>query len=61
MKTAIFDEGPQAPPPASFNMAAHVLRHANDLPDKAALELLSPGQPAHIWSYREIESAVRGL
>lgn len=61
MKIAIFDEGPQAPPPANFNMAAHVLRHAADLPDKPALELLNPGKPAQIWTYRDIANAVRGL
>ncbi|MGH1329504.1 MAG: class I adenylate-forming enzyme family protein [Paracoccaceae bacterium] len=61
MKTAIHDEGAQTPPPARFNMAAHVLRHADDLPEKPALELLSPGQPAHIWSFRDVARAVRGL
>ncbi len=40
-------------------MAAHVLRYANDLGDKPALEILGDGQD-QIWTYRQLEAAVRG-
>lgn len=57
---AISDPTPPAPPPAAFNMAAHVLAHAPRLGDKIALAVLSPGG-AQRWSYARLESAVRGL
>ncbi|WP_420858891.1 class I adenylate-forming enzyme family protein [Marivivens marinus] len=47
------------PPPDSFNMAAHVLRHAADRPDKIALAVLGPAR-AERWSYARLEAAVRG-
>jgi acyl-coenzyme A synthetase/AMP-(fatty) acid ligase len=56
---AVFDEGPPPPCPAPFNLAAHVLRHADDLPDKTALSILD-GPAARNWSYRALADAVRG-
>lgn len=49
-------------PPASFNMAAYVLRHAQKTPDKIALAVLGGalGKPDAIWTYRELEAAVLG-
>lgn len=46
-------------PPAVFNMAAHVLAHAERLSDKAALQILSP-TGAERWSYGRLAAAVRG-
>ncbi len=37
---SLFDQGPYAPCPAPFNMAAHVLRRAASTPDKTALRVL---------------------
>ena len=56
---AIFDNGAPAPCPSPFNMAAHVLAHADDLPDKIALAVLSPSG-ADRWSYARLAAAVRG-
>ncbi|WP_372884384.1 class I adenylate-forming enzyme family protein [Shimia sp.] len=56
---SIFDKGAFAPPPAPFNMAAHVLRHAENLADKTALAVMSQDK-AETWSYRRLEAAVRG-
>ncbi len=56
---AIFDEGAPAPCPAPFNLAAHVLAHADDLPDKIALAVLSPTRSDR-WSYAKLKSAVLG-
>jgi acyl-coenzyme A synthetase/AMP-(fatty) acid ligase len=56
---SVFDHGPYAPCPSPFNMAAHVLKHAERLPDKIALSIL--GQTgAERWSYARLEAAVRG-
>ncbi|MCM2561178.1 acyl--CoA ligase [Lutimaribacter sp. EGI FJ00015] len=57
--TAIFDSGASAPCPSLFNMAAYVLAHADDLPDKIALSVLSVGG-ADRWSYARLAAAVRG-
>lgn len=57
---SVFDHGTFAPCPAPFNMAAHVLRHAADLPAKCALSVLGPDRSAD-WSYRDLEAAVRGI
>ncbi|XSG83028.1 MAG: class I adenylate-forming enzyme family protein [Methyloligella sp. ZOD6] len=56
---AIFDRG--APPacPAPFNLAAYVLRHAQDLGEKTALAVISP-DGADLWSYAALEAAVLG-
>jgi acyl-coenzyme A synthetase/AMP-(fatty) acid ligase len=40
-------------------MAAHVLTHASDLPDKVVLSVLSP-QGADHWTYARLAAAVRG-
>ena len=56
---SLFDQGTHAPAPTSFNMAAHVLAHAERLADKAALCVIGP-DGADTWSYRDIEAAVRG-
>ena len=46
-------------PPASFNMAAHVLAHASRQPEKSAMQILRP-TGAERWSYGRLEAAVRG-
>ena len=56
---SIFDQGPHAPCPEPFNLAAHVLRHAQDLREKTALSLVS-STGAENWSYAKLEAAVRG-
>ncbi len=57
---ALFDQGPFAPCPAPFNLAAYVLSHAQDLGDKIALAVVSP-KGAQRWSYAKLEQAVRGV
>lgn len=60
---ALFDHGAYAPYPASFNMAAHVLAHADRLDGKIALEILGAGMdtcPSEQWSYRALKAAVLG-
>ncbi|WP_323782534.1 class I adenylate-forming enzyme family protein [Thalassovita sp.] len=56
---AIFDKGAPAPCPEPFNLAAHVLAHAEDLPDKIALAVLSP-TGSDRWSYAKLQAAVLG-
>lgn len=56
---SVFDQGPPAPCPAPFNLAAHVLRHAPARADKVALSVLRPGA-SDDWSYGRLEAAVRG-
>ena len=56
---AIFDQGAFAPCPAPFNMAAHVLARAGDLPDKVALAVVDPAR-AERWRYDRLAAAVRG-
>ncbi len=48
-----------APCPAAFNLAAHVLRRAEALPDKIALAVLGPTR-AERWSYGRLAQAVLG-
>lgn len=55
-----FDRGAPSPCPTPFNLAAHVLRHADDLPDKIALAVLGPSR-AERWSYARLSGAVRGI
>ena len=55
---SLFDQGPFAPCPAPFNMAAHVLAHADDLPDKVALSVL--GHTVETWTYADLKAAVLG-
>ena len=56
---SLFDQGASAPAPTSFNMAAHVLAHAERLADKPALIVMGM-DGADTWSYRAMEAAVRG-
>lgn len=56
---SLFDQGPPAPCPSPFNMAAHVLAHADSQPDKTALAVLSPNSAA-CFSFAQIKSAVLG-
>ncbi|MEQ9242209.1 class I adenylate-forming enzyme family protein [Roseovarius indicus] len=48
-----------APCPAPFNLAAHVLRHADETPDKVALAVLGLSG-AERWSYARLKAAVLG-
>ena len=57
---SVFDQGPPAPCPAPFNMAAHVLGQAPMQPEKTALSVIGANE-ARDWSYGEIEAAVRGI
>ena len=57
--TAIFDKGRLDPCPDPFNLAAYVLRHADDLPDKIALAILSLSGSER-WSYARLKAAVLG-
>ncbi|EEE38779.1 AMP-dependent synthetase and ligase [Rhodobacteraceae bacterium KLH11] len=54
---SIFDQGPPAPCPSPFNLAAHVLRHAQDLAEKTALSVLGP-DTATDWTYADLQSAI---
>lgn len=56
---SVFDEGPAAPCPSPFNMAAYVLAAARDVPDKDALLVLHP-DGVERWRYTALEHAVRG-
>ncbi|QAX29534.1 class I adenylate-forming enzyme family protein [Leisingera sp. NJS204] len=56
---SVFDQGPFAPCPSPFNLAAHVLRHARRLAEKPALSVLA-GDACEDWSYARLEAAVRG-
>ncbi len=56
---SIHDQGPPPPCPAPFNLAAHVLRHAADLPTKTALSVLGE-TGSEDWTYDALASAVRG-
>lgn len=56
---AIFDEGPPAPCPLRFNMAAYVLAAGAEEPDRVALEVLAaPGEVAERWTYGALREAV---
>ncbi len=56
---ALFDEGPFAPCPAPFNMAAHTFAAAARLPDKVALEVMrAPGEVAERWTHGALADAV---
>lgn len=57
--SAIFDQGPSAPCPRPFNLAAHVLGRAEAHPDKIALAVLSLTKSDR-WSYGRLAAAVRG-
>jgi len=57
---ALIDNGPFAPCPAPFNMAAYVLAAGALTPDKSALQILSITK-AERWSYATLTKAVRGI
>lgn len=56
---SLSETAPFAPCPTPFNMAAHVLRHAERLADKTALSVLH-ADGAENWSFAQLEAAVRG-
>ncbi|WP_204114336.1 class I adenylate-forming enzyme family protein [Shimia biformata] len=56
---SVFDQGPWPDCPSPFNMAAHVLAHADDMPDKTALSVVS-GSGCADWSYGAMKRAVLG-
>lgn len=56
---SIFDQGRLAPCPSPFNFAAYVLQHADELPEKIALAILSVSGSER-WSYSKLKSAVLG-
>ena len=56
---SVHASAPLPPPPASFNLAAHVLARAPELAEKSALQILRPSG-AERWSYARLEAAVRG-
>jgi len=57
---SIFDQGPAAPCPDSFNMAQYVLARAKLLAGKTMLSIISP-ESREDWTFRDIETAVRGV
>ncbi len=57
---SISDNGPQAPCPSPFNLAAHVLAKAAANPDKTALEVMSLSG-LESWSYGRLEATVRAI
>ena len=56
---SVIEDTPVAPCPAPFNLAAHVLARADDLPDKVALAVLGLSD-AERWSYARLKAAVLG-
>ena len=57
---SIVDDGPFAPCPAPFNMAAHTFAPARRRPEKVALEVLAaPGMVAERWTHGALAEAVR--
>ncbi|SDW35899.1 Acyl-CoA synthetase (AMP-forming)/AMP-acid ligase II [Ruegeria halocynthiae] len=56
---SIFDQGPPEPCPTPFNLAAHVLRHAQTSAEKTALSVLGPNG-ATDWTYCALQSAILG-
>jgi len=52
--------GTPPPCPAPFNLAAHVLGRAADVPDKVALAIVSPSGAAR-WRYGTLAQAVQGI
>ncbi|WP_415009638.1 acyl-CoA synthetase [Amaricoccus sp.] len=54
------DDGPPAPCPRPFNMAAHTFAAAARRPNHVALEVLAgPGAVAECWTHAELADAVR--
>lgn len=58
MTQALFDQGAPAPCPTPFNLTAHVLRHADRVPDKTALVIA--GGAGESWTYAALKAAVLG-
>lgn len=56
---SVFDEGPPAPCPRLFNMAAYVLAAAHQNPQKEALLVLGQDD-VETWTFAALEAAVRG-
>jgi len=56
---AVFDNGAHPPCPSDFNLAEHVLAHADNDPDKIALAVLGLSGSQRI-SYAQLKSAVLG-
>ncbi len=56
---SIFDQGPPPACPRPFNLAAHVLRHAQGSAAKTALSVLGPNS-ATDWTYSDLQSAILG-
>ncbi|MEX0307751.1 MAG: class I adenylate-forming enzyme family protein [Ruegeria sp.] len=56
---SIFDQGPLAPCPHPFNLAAHVLRHAQTSAQKTALSVLGSNVSTN-WTYGDLQSAILG-
>ncbi len=56
---SIFDQGPPPPCPAPFNLAAHVLRNADQLSEKTALSVLRK-EGVDDWSYDRLKRAILG-
>lgn len=53
---------PLSPAPEAFNMAQYVLQHAARLGDKTALAIVTADDtPTSVWSYAQLERAVRGV
>lgn len=57
---SVTDHQPLPPPPASFNLARHVLERGTEMPDRIALQILRP-HGAERWSYGRLVGAVRGV
>lgn len=60
MTRSEFFETAPVPPPLSFNLAAHVLGHADRVSDKTALAILSPGRASR-WRYGALAQAIEGI
>lgn len=55
---AVYDDGAPAPCPNPFNLAAYVMRHADRLADKTALEIIG-NTTKEYWSYGQLEHAIK--
>ena len=55
--TSIFDSSPFPLCPKPFNMAAHVLGHADSIADKLALRVVAKdtATPDHSFSYSQLK------
>ncbi|WP_171099407.1 class I adenylate-forming enzyme family protein [Ruegeria sp. HKCCD7255] len=56
---SVFDHGPADPCPAPFNLAAHVLRRADQNAGKTALSVLGPAA-SEDWNYAQLKAAILG-